>query len=104
MAASGVVAVTAAPAFAGTASVGGHDDAIVPTDSGPVRDLLADGYRIFQGIPYAQPPVGELRWRPPDSRDRGSRRWTPPGPARHARRKAWNWASPVIPRIACIST
>jgi para-nitrobenzyl esterase len=26
---------------------------------------LADGGTIFRGIPYAQPPVGELRWKPP---------------------------------------
>src|SRR5690606_22165191 len=25
----------------------------------------ANGLRIFRGVPYAQPPVGELRWREP---------------------------------------
>jgi len=24
-----------------------------------------DGVRVFQGIPFAQPPVGDLRWKPP---------------------------------------
>lgn len=50
---------------------------VVKTSLGPVRgEALDDGVRVFRGIPYAAPPVGELRWRPPqpatawaDSRD-----------------------------------
>lgn len=39
----------------------------VKTDKGKVLGKLsADGQvRIFLGIPYAAPPVGELRWKPP---------------------------------------
>ena len=29
------------------------DAAIVQTDSGPVRGIVTDEYRLFQGIPYA---------------------------------------------------
>ncbi|MEV0408256.1 carboxylesterase family protein [Actinoallomurus sp. NPDC050550] len=41
------------------------DESLVQTGSGPVRGVLADGYRAFYAVPYAAPPVGELRWRPP---------------------------------------
>lgn len=39
----------------------------VRTDAGWVRGSEAGDHRIFQGIPYAAPPVGELRWRSPQA-------------------------------------
>jgi para-nitrobenzyl esterase len=41
------------------------DTASVKTASGVLRGAQHDGMRSFLGVPYAQPPVGELRWRAP---------------------------------------
>src|SRR5215204_7389646 len=39
----------------------------VKTQSGPVEgtERQDGGIRIFRGIPFAAPPIGELRWQPP---------------------------------------
>ncbi len=57
-------------------------DLDVTIDTGTVHGAVVEGIRHFLGIPYAAPPVGDLRWRPPqpaiawtgvlDTRDFGS--------------------------------
>jgi para-nitrobenzyl esterase len=42
---------------------------VVCTESGAVRGMIVDDVRTFVGIPYAKPPVGELRFRPPQRAD-----------------------------------
>lgn len=36
----------------------------VTTTGGPIRGGYQDGLAVFQGVPFAAAPVGDLRWRP----------------------------------------
>ena len=38
---------------------------LVRTSDGPVKGFIKSDANTFLGIPYAAPPVGRLRWRPP---------------------------------------
>ena len=45
----------------------------VTTTSGPIEGTAgADGIRAFKGVPFAAPPVGPLRWQPPQPMEK----WT----------------------------
>ena len=44
----------------------------VHTDSGTISGVRDGGLSIYKGVPFAAPPVGDLRWRPPAA----PTRWT----------------------------
>jgi para-nitrobenzyl esterase len=39
---------------------------IVDSPAGKMRGEVVNGLRVFKGIPYAMPPTGARRWRPPE--------------------------------------
>jgi para-nitrobenzyl esterase len=53
------------------------NDAVVTIKSGKLQGIFEDGLYVFKGIPFAAPPVGELRWMPP----RPVKTWTGIRPA-----------------------
>jgi beta-glucosidase len=38
---------------------------VVRIESGQLKGTVSEGVIAFKGIPYAAPPIGDLRWRPP---------------------------------------
>lgn len=43
----------------------GADASVIQTTYGPIRGTYNNGMSVFLGIPYAAPPIGDLRFRPP---------------------------------------
>ena len=39
---------------------------VVETTNGKLAGSEEEGIAVFRGVPYAAPPVGDLRWRPPE--------------------------------------
>ena len=58
---------------------------LVEAPAGSLRGESLGGVNVFRGVPYAQPPVGWRRWRPPAELSRwdGVRAATEFGPACH---------------------
>lgn len=60
----GCVLLIAAVAGCGSDTSGARG-LVAQTTSGPVGGFEDDGVSSYRGIPYAAPPVGDLRWKPP---------------------------------------
>jgi len=45
--------------------------AAVKVEGGLVQGVVEGNLTVYRGIPFAAPPVGDLRWRVPARRDMG---------------------------------
>ena len=80
-------------------------DVVVRTDAGRVAgEALPDGRQLFRGIPFARPPVGALRWKPPLPAKpwTGIRDATRSGPGCMQIDYDWNHASAVNQSEDCL--
>jgi para-nitrobenzyl esterase len=56
---------TAGSPVAGVGTASQEIPRVVRVDSGQLQGVVDDGVVSYKGIPFAAPPVGDLRWRPP---------------------------------------
>ncbi|WP_447763974.1 carboxylesterase/lipase family protein [Sphingopyxis panaciterrae] len=59
------LALVAAALFAGPAAAA--DGPMVEAPAGRMQGTETKNIRVFKGIPYARPPIGKLRWAPPQA-------------------------------------
>lgn len=84
-------------------------DPVVGTPYGAVRGRYEHGIAVFRGIPYAAPPFGPRRFRPPEPpepwdgvRDAGAFGPTPPKPP-YSEAFAQYLSDPVLPGDDCLN-
>jgi para-nitrobenzyl esterase len=60
----GVLVGAALMALAALSSGNAAQSPVVRVDSGRLQGVVDDGVASYKGVPFATPPVGDLRWRP----------------------------------------
>jgi para-nitrobenzyl esterase len=70
---TGAAATTgSAVAAMGVGTAAPQTPPVVRVDGGQLQGVVDDGVVSYKGVPFAAPPVGDLRWRPPQP----AARWT----------------------------
>jgi para-nitrobenzyl esterase len=104
--AAGVIAETAATlALAWLLNAATREPGVqIQTADGTLSGAWRHDYRSFEGIPYAEPPVGEFRWRPPRTANRwtGVRQAARPGNECVQQAIFWRPGSPASWREDCL--
>ena len=49
---------------------------VVEVNCGKIKGYTENNLQIFKGIPYAEPPIGDLRFSPPQAKNLGMVCWT----------------------------
>ena len=62
---AGLAAMGAGTAASSQTPAPSQTPPVVRVESGELQGVVDDGVASFKGIPFAAPPVGDLRWRPP---------------------------------------
>lgn len=68
-------------------------DSTVAIDTGRIAGIATNGVTAYKGIPYAAPPVGDLRWKPPQK----PASWTNVRPA--GQYGAACWQPPILEKM-----
>jgi para-nitrobenzyl esterase len=61
-----LAALVAGGVLLSTGALAQSAPATVKTETGLVQGKVDDGVLSFKGVPFAKPPLGDLRWRPPE--------------------------------------
>src|SRR3954452_19298235 len=78
---------------------------VVPVNGGAIRGSTWNGSFLFRGIPFAAPPVEELRWKPPQAVIpwKGVRDATGQPASCIQNDQGWNYSDYVIGKEDCLT-